>query len=325
MTKLTETRFTAQASVPQGRPQRKKNLVQRIGKGGFIASLPFLAPALAAYVVFVIAPMISAVRLSLYQWSGYNTDPQVFVGFKNYIRLFTQDPVFWTSVQNTVVWVILSLIIPTTLGLVMALALNQPLVGRNLFRSVFYIPGVLAPIAVANMWRWMYNPNYGVFSEISKTLHIGDGSGVTFLSDPKVAIYAVFAAFVWQVAGLNMVLFLAGLQGVSKELVESARLDGANNWQVFRNVTLPALRPTVVIVMVLTIVHSIKVFDLIVGMTGGGPAQSSQVLALWSYTQSFLNHDFGLGNAVATVLLVVTLVLVVPYLIWSTKGADDQR
>lgn len=325
MTKLIDTRFTAQSSAPRSRPHQKKNLVQRIGKGGFIASLPFLAPALAAYVVFVIAPMISAVRLSLYQWSGYNTDPQVFVGFKNYVRLFTQDPVFWTSVQNTVIWVILSIIIPTSLGLVMALALNQPLVGRNLFRSVFYIPGVLAPIAVANMWRWMYNPNYGVFSEISKTLHIGDGSGVTFLSDPKVAIYAVFAAFVWQIAGLNMVLFLAGLQGVSKELVESARLDGANNWQVFRNVTLPALRPTVVIVMVLTIVHSIKVFDLIVGMTGGGPAQSSQVLALWSYTQSFLNHDFGLGNAVATVLLVVTLILVVPYLIWSTKGADDHR
>ena len=325
MTKLTDTRLPAQKAAQRGGQRQKKPLVQRIAKGGFVASLPFLAPALAAYVVFVIAPMMSAVRLSLYKWSGYNSDPQVFVGFKNYVRLFTQDPVFWTAVQNTVIWVILSILIPTTLGLLMALALNQPLIGRNLFRSVFYIPGVLAPIAVANMWRWMYNPNYGVFSEISKTLHIGDGSGVTFLSDPQVAIYAVFAAFVWQIAGLNMVLFLAGLQGVSKELVESARLDGANNWQVFRNVTLPALRPTVVIVMVLTIVHSIKVFDLIVGMTGGGPAQSSQVLALWSYTQSFLNHDFGLGNAVATVLLVVTLILVVPYLIWSTKGADDHR
>jgi raffinose/stachyose/melibiose transport system permease protein len=324
LTKLTDTRFTGQPAQRSRPHQKKKTLVQRIGKGGLIASLPFLAPALAAYLVFVIGPMISAVRLSLYQWSGFNTDPQVFVGFQNYVRLFTQDPVFWTSVQNTVVWVLLSLVIPTTLGLAMAMALNQPLIGRNLFRSVFYIPGVLAPIAVANMWRWMYNPNYGVFSELSRTLHIGDGSGATFLSDPKVAIYAVFAAFVWQIAGLNMVLFLAGLQGVSKELVESARLDGANNWQVFRNVTIPALRPTIVIVMVLTIVHSIKVFDLIVGMTGGGPAQSSQVLALWSYTQSFLNHDFGLGNAVATVLLVVTLILVVPYLIWSTKGADER-
>lgn len=297
--------------------------MRRIAGDGFIAALPFLAPALAAYVVFVIGPMVSAVRLSLYKWSGFNSDPQVFVGFENYIRLFTADPVFWTALQNTIAWVLLSLVIPTTLGLVMALALNQPILGRNLFRSVFYIPGVLAPIAIANMWRWMYNPNYGVFSELAKSWHLGDGSGVTFLSDPKVAIYAIFAAFVWQIAGLNMVLFLAGLQSVSKELVESARLDGANSWKVLRHVTFPALRPTVVVVLVLTIVHSIKVFDLVVGMTGGGPAQSSQVLALWSYSQSFLQHDFGLGNAIATVLLAITLVLVIPYLIWSTKGNED--
>ncbi|HKU29891.1 MAG TPA: sugar ABC transporter permease [Arthrobacter sp.] len=322
MTKLIATRLSETPGL-KTRPSPKKPLLKRIAKGGFVAALPFLAPALAAYVVFVIGPMFSAVRLSLYKWSGFTTDKQVFVGFQNYVRLFTKDPVFWTAVQNSVVWVLLSLVIPTTLGLLMALALNRPVFGRNVFRSVFYIPGVLAPIAIANMWRWMYNPNYGVISDISKALHLGDGSGVTFLSDPKVAIYAIFAAFVWQVAGLNMVLFLAGLQSVSKELVESARLDGANAWQVFRNVTLPALRPTVVVVLVLTIVNSIKVFDLVVGMTGGGPAQKSQVLALWSYSQSFLNHDFGLGNATATVLLLITLVLVIPYMIWSTKGNED--
>ncbi|MCZ9881193.1 carbohydrate ABC transporter permease [Arthrobacter sp. B2a2-09] len=327
MTKLTATRLSETPGLnprpSRKKPLLKKPLLKRIAKGGFVAALPFLAPALAAYVVFVIGPMFSAVRLSLYKWSGFTTDQQVFVGFQNYVRLFTKDPVFWTAVQNSIIWVLLSLVIPTSLGLMMALALNRPVFGRNVFRSVFYIPGVLAPIAIANMWRWMYNPNYGIFSDISKTLHLGDGSGVTFLSDPKVAIYAVFAAFVWQVAGLNMVLFLAGLQSVSKELVESAKLDGANAWQVFRNVTLPALRPTVVVVLVLTIVNSIKVFDLVVGMTGGGPAQKSQVLALWSYTQSFLNHDFGLGNATATVLLLITLVLVIPYMIWSTKGNED--
>jgi raffinose/stachyose/melibiose transport system permease protein len=322
LTKLTATRIP---ETPGQNPRRspKRPLLKRIARGGFIAALPFLAPALAAYVVFVIGPMFSAIRLSLYKWSGFTTDQQDFVGFQNYVRLFTKDPVFWTAVQNSIVWVLLSLVIPTTLGLVMALVLNRPVFGRNVFRSIFYIPGVLAPIAIANMWRWMYNPNYGVFSDISKTLHIGDGSGATFLSDPKVAIYAIFAAFVWQIAGLNMVLFLAGLQSVSKELVESARLDGANAWGVFRHVTFPALRPTVVVVLVLTIVNSIKVFDLVVGMTGGGPAQKSQVLALWSYSQSFLNHDFGLGNATATILLLITLVLVVPYMIWSTKGNED--
>jgi raffinose/stachyose/melibiose transport system permease protein len=119
-----------------------------------------------------------------------------------------------------------------------------------------------------------------------------------------------------------MVLFLAGLQTVPPELVEAAKLDGARAWQVFRNVTLPSLRPTTVVVVILTIINSLKVFDLVVGMTGGGPAQSTQVLALWSYTQSFSNHNFGQGGAVATVLLVLSLCLVIPYMAWSMRGED---
>jgi raffinose/stachyose/melibiose transport system permease protein len=118
------------------------------------------------------------------------------------------------------------------------------------------------------------------------------------------------------------VLFLAGLQAVQQEHLEAARLDGANAWQVFRNVTFPALRPTMVIVTVLTFIGSIKVFDLVVGMTGGGPAQQTQVLALWSYQQSFANHQYGMGNAIATVLLVVTMLIVVPYLVWSARQEE---
>lgn len=144
-----------------------------------------------------------------------------------------------------------------------------------------------------------------------------------WLGDPTIALYSVFVAFVWQSTGYSMVLFLAGLQTVPQELVEAARIDGASPWQVFRNVILPALRPTLTVVLVLTVISSLKVFDLIVGMTGGGPAQSTQVLALWSYSQSFLNHNFGAGNALAVILLVVTLALVLPYLVWTLKE-DDQ-
>jgi raffinose/stachyose/melibiose transport system permease protein len=146
---------------------------------------------------------------------------------------------------------------------------------------------------------------------------------IQWLCDRNLALYSIFAAFVWQIAGTNMVLFLAGLQSVVPEHVEAAKLDGANAWQVFRNVTLPALRPVTVVVVVLTIINSIKVFDLIVGMTGGGPAQSTQVLALWSYTQSFGNHEYGMGNAIATVLLLITLVIVVPYMIWTAKQEKE--
>ena len=310
--------------APPAPPAGRKRSVarKRVAKAshvGFVAALPFLAPALAAYLVFVIGPMVESVRLSFFEWSGFQGAPQEFVGLKNYVRIFTQDPVFWTALGNTVIWVILSLVIPVALGLVLALALNRPLFGRNAFRSLFYIPGVLAPIAFANMWRWMYNPNFGVGVTLAEMFNAPWLAEIQWLGDRNLALYSIFAAFVWQIAGTNMVLFLAGLQSVATEHVEAAKLDGANAWQVFRNVTLPALRPVTVVVVVLTIINSIKVFDLIVGMTGGGPAQSTQVLALWSFTQSFGNHEYGMGNAIATVLLVITLIIVVPYMVWTAR------
>ena len=295
---------------------------RRRRRSPFVTALPFLAPALLAYVVFVIFPMVESVRLSFFEWTGFIGTPQVFVGLKNYVKIFTQDPVFWTAFGNTVIWVVLSLIIPLTISLVLALALNRPLFGRNLFRSVFYIPGVLASIAVANMWRWIYNPNYGIGQSLGTAFGLPWLADIQWLGDKNIALYAVFVAFVWQTVGTNMVLFLAGLQAVQQEHVEAARLDGANAWQVFRNVTFPALRPTMVFVTVLTFIGSIKVFDLVVGMTGGGPAQQTQVLALWSYQQSFGNHQYGMGNAIATVLLVVTLLIVVPYLVWTARQEE---
>ncbi|ROQ65015.1 MULTISPECIES: carbohydrate ABC transporter permease [unclassified Rathayibacter] len=317
----TSTPARPRQSAPE-QPRRKhprRRALARFGGTGFVAALPFLAPALAAYLVFVVGPSLESVRLSFFEWSGFQGAPQVFVGLQNYVRIFTQDPVFWTAFSNTLIWVVLSLFIPVGLGLVMALALNRPLFGRNAFRSLFYIPGVLAPIAIANMWRWMYNPNYGVGVNLAQLFDLPWLAEVQWLGDKNLALYSIFAAFVWQIAGTNMVLFLAGLQSVSPDHVEAARLDGANAWQVFRNVTIPALRPTTVIVVVLTIINSIKVFDLIVGMTGGGPAQQTQVLALWSFQQSFNNHEYGQGNAIATVLLVITLVIVVPYMVWTAR------
>jgi raffinose/stachyose/melibiose transport system permease protein len=288
----------------------------------FTSALPYLLPALVLYGYFLVYPMLDSVRLSFYQWSGFRTETPKFVGFDNYVRMFTADPVFWTATFNTLLWVVLTLAVPMMLGLLLALGLNRKLAGRNAMRSIFYIPSVFASITVAAMWRWIYNPTLGL---VNQTLHqIGLGHWAqTWLGDPNIAIYSVFVASIWQAVGFPLVLFLAGLQSVPQELVEAAKIDGASTWQVFKAVTLPALRPTTVVVLILTIINSLKVFDLIVGMTGGGPAQSTQVLALWSYTQSFSNHAFGAGGAVATVLLIISLALVVPYMLWSLKGHDQ--
>jgi raffinose/stachyose/melibiose transport system permease protein len=300
-------------------PARRRR-TRALSSESFLRSTPFLLPALVLYGVFLLFPIVSAIYLSFYKWDGFANTEKTFVGIQNYTYLFTSDPVFFTALKNSALWVVASLILPTGLALLLAVTLNRKLFGRNLFRSVFYVPAVLASIAVATMWRWIYNPLYGPINSVLTSIGLGDWAQ-DWLGQQSTALYSVFIAYLWQSTGFAMVLFLAGLQTVPQDLLEAASLDGASAWQKFRHVTLPALRPTTAVVIVLTIINSLKVFDLIVGMTGGGPVQSTQVLALWSYQQSFQNHDFGRGNALAVILLVISLVLVVPYLLRAIR--DD--
>ena len=185
------------ASAPVRPPRRRK----RLRHTTIVIALPFIAPALAAYLIFALGPMVESIRLSLFSWSGISGAPQEFVGLQNYVRIFTQDPVFWQAFGNSLLWVILSLLIPVTLGLVLALALNRPLFARNTFRAVIYIPGVLAAIAVANMWRWIYNPNFGVAKSLGDTLGLPWLSEIQWLGDGRIALFSIFVASVWSSAG----------------------------------------------------------------------------------------------------------------------------
>ena len=286
-----------------------------------LVPLPFLLPALTIYAVFALYPMVDALVLSFFDWDGISDDRR-FVGFQNYVQIFTQDPVFWTAFKNSLVWVVLSLVAPTLIGLLLALGLDQRIWGRSTLRAIFYLPAIVASIAVATIWSWMYNPILGMINSLFRSLGLGF-LVQDWLGNPDIALFSIFLAYVWQSSGVAMILFLAGLQGVSQELKEAARVDGANRWQVFRNVTVPSLRETFIVVIVLTIINSLKVFDLIVGLTSGGPAQSTQVLALWSYTQSFGLHDFGNGMAIAVVLLAITLAIVIPYILWTSRGEES--
>jgi raffinose/stachyose/melibiose transport system permease protein len=217
-----------------------------------------------------------------------------------------------------VIWTALSITIPPVVGFLLAIALNQALPGRNALRAVFYLPVVIAPIAVATMWKWMYDPFFGLFNALLTNLGM-EGLIADWLGDRRVALYAIFVGYIWQHAGFSMVLFLAGLQGVPDSLIEAARMDGATRFQVLRFVILPALRTTTTVVIILSFIQSVRAFDIVYGMTLGGPAQSTQMLALWAFTQSMQIHDFGRGSAVAVVLLLITIAIVVPYLLWRSK------
>jgi raffinose/stachyose/melibiose transport system permease protein len=276
--------------------------------------LILLAPALLIYCLFAVYPMLDVAALSFVKWNGLTTTRQ-FVGFDNYVQIFTQDPVFWQAVRNTILWTVMSVIFPPAIGFALALALNQNIPNRGSLRALFYMPVIIAPIAVATMWRWMYDPFFGLFNAALTALGL-QGLIQDWLGDRNVALYAMFIASIWQTAGFSLVLFLAGLQNVSPTLVEASRIDGAGRFQVFRYVTLPALRPSIAIVVILSIINSLKAFDIVYGMTGGGPAQSTQMLALWAFTQAMQLGDFGRGAAISVVLLLITIAIVIPYLRW---------
>ena len=258
--------------------------------------------------------MVNVVVLSFLRWNGLTTTSQ-FVGLDNYVQVFTQDPVFWTAARNTILWTAMSVVFPPSIGFLLALALNQNIPGRAPLRALFYMPVIIAPIAVATMWRWMYDPFFGLFNAALTGLGL-DGLIQDWLGDRNVALYSMFVASVWQTVGFSLVLFLAGLQSVSPTLIEASRVDGASRFQIFRYVTLPALRPSITIVLILSIINSLKAFDIVYGMTQGGPAQSTQMLALWAFTQAMQLGDFGRGAAISVVLLLVTTAIVVPYLRW---------
>lgn len=285
-----------------------------------VQALILLVPALAIYAVFALYPMLNVVILSFQKWNGLDPNRQ-FVGVANYSAIFTKDPVFWVAFRNTVIWTLMSVIFPPMVGLLLALSLNQKIFGRNSLRAIFYLPVIIAPIAVATMWKWMYDPFFGLFSQLLTSWGM-QGWINDWLGNRDIALYSVFVAYLWQTVGFSMVLFLAGLQNVSQTLVEAARIDGAGRWKVFKHVTLPALRPTITIVLVLSVISSLKAFDIVYGLTGGGPAQSTQMLALWAFTQAMQIFDFGRGAAISVVLLLITMAVVIPYLKWTQKHEE---
>ena len=184
--------------------------------------------------------------------------------------------------------------------------------GNSFFRGVFYFPAILSLSIVGLIWSWMYHPTLGLLNQI---LHqVGLSWLETYwLSNPKIALYAVFVAAAWHNVGLPMLLFLAGLQTIPKECLEAARIDGATRTQVLRFVTIPLLRETSLIVLAITAINSLKVYDIIYVMTYGGPANQTQVLGTWMYFLTYNHNEVGLGTAIAVILFMMTMIFAVPY------------
>jgi len=271
----------------------------------------FLLPALVIYCVFLVYPMLDSLSISLTNWDGLSPS-RSFVGLANYGRIF-HDPIAITAFENNLIWTAVTLVVPTILGLLLALGLNRRFRGRTIFRSIFYAPAILPLVGVAGIWSWLYDPNVGLINTTLRHVGLG-GLAQSWLGSPSTALPSVMVASIWQSLGFPMVLYLAGLQGIPAEQHEAARVDGATAWQRFWYITLPLLSETHIIVITLGVIGSFKVFDLIYAMTYGGPGQATQVLASWMYFNTFQYYHAGYGSALAWVIAAISLIVTIPYI-----------
>ncbi len=271
----------------------------------------FLAPALVIYALVIVYPMIYSAYLSLFRWDGI-APVKEFVGFENYTTLWYGNRVFWIALKNNIIWTAISLVLPTGTGLALAVVLNRRFAGNAFFRSVFYFPAILSMSIVGLIWTWMYHPSLGLINQVLEAIGLVSLQRA-WLSEPSLALYAAMVAATWHNAGLPMLLYLAGLQTIPRAVLEAARIEGATSRQTFWYVTFPLLRETTLVVLAITAINSLKVYDIIYVMTYGGPANTTQVLGTWMYFLTYNFNNVGLGTAIAVILFGLTAIFAIPY------------
>jgi ABC-type sugar transport system permease subunit len=269
-----------------------------------------LTPALTVFSIFVIWPLLDSFRYSFTNWNGFSSNYR-FVGLDNFAKILT-DPNFVTATVNTAIWMVAALVLPTLLGLALALLLNTGLRGASIFKSIFYLPICLSAVIVGQIWIWIYQPEWGLLNKVVAGI-TGNTFDFAWLAQPSTALGSVIFAWSWQQTGLAMVIFLAGLTSIPRDLLEAADVDGVKRWKQTIHIVLPMLRPATVVVVALSVINSLKGFDILYIMTGGGPFQSSNTLAFFMYEESFRKYRMGYGSAIAVVLFLVALSIIFAY------------
>lgn len=276
----------------------KSYLGKILNNQGF-AGIVFILPALLGTLIFIIIPVICSFGLSFAKWDLLN--PIEFVGLKNYIDIF-HEPLFYKILVNTFVFAISTSIFGVIIPLVLAAILNSKIRGSEFYKTAYFLPFITPMIVIGVVWEWIFDPNIGLLNQI---LHLH----INWLYDTNFAMPALIIVSVWKLIGYNMVIFLSGLSGISQSMFEAAKIDGANVFQTFKNITVPLLSPTIFFVVIITAISSFQIFDLIYLITDGGPLDSTNVLVYAIYKNAFEYFNIGKASAMAYVLFVIILVL----------------
>jgi len=286
-------------------------------KGDKWTPILFITPSIVAVGIFVYGFISWTGFISFTKWNNVLPD-YTLVGFKNYQKLFANMR-FQIDLHNTLVFTVIFVASCLLIGLLLAVLIDQRIKGEGMFRNLFLLPMAVSFIVSGVIWHWLFNPGSIQLGNIGVN-QLFERLGLNFLNsgwytDPKIGIIAVAIAAVWQFSGYTMALYLAGLRGIPLELREAAAIDGANQWKIFYYITLPFLRPITFGAIIILGHISLKIFDLVVAMTGSGPAFSCDVPALFMYDTTFRGNHFAQGASIAIILLLLVSLLIIPYLI----------
>jgi len=264
----------------------------------------FLLPNILGFLIFSSVPVLVTLAISLLDWDLIRA-PR-FVGFDNYIKLLTDDALFRKVLFNTGYYVLGTVPAGVILSLLLALAMNANVKGIAVYRAIFFIPVISASVAVAMMWRWLYNTDFGLINVLLTSIGL---KGIPWLSSTAWAMPSVILMAIWKSLGYNMLIFLAGLQGIPIHLHEAAAIDGANSFQRFRHITVPLLAPTTFFVLIISGINSFQVFDLAFVLTRGGPGDATNTMVMYIYNQAFQFFHMGYAASIAWVLFAIIFVV----------------
>ena len=284
-----------------------------------IAPWLFLAPGAFMFLLYVILPIFESTWIGFYKWDGLGE--KVWVGLSKYIEL-TGDEAFYVSLKNNVIWLVLFMLAPPA-GLLIALFLNQNVFGIRIYKSLFFFPFVISQVVVGLVFSWFYDPSYGLFNIILTFFGL---EPIAVLADERYATYGIIMAGLWPQISYCMILYLTGLNNVSPDQIEAARLDGARGLRMLWYIILPELRPATFIAVVVTIIGALRSFDMISIMTDGGPYGSSRVLSYYMYEKALSEYGFrmGYGAAISVVLFLIMMLFIMVF-IWRMVKAEREN
>ncbi len=268
----------------------------------------FFAPTLIGLLILNIIPIFQTIYKSFFATGAFGRGDQ-FVGLDNYIRMFSDSQV-WQALFNTFVYAIIEVPFSIIISLILAVLLNKKMKGRSIYRTIYFLPMVAAPAAVAMVWRWLYNSEFGLLNHLLKLVGLGP---VNWISNPNIALVSVAIVGIWSVIGYNMVLFLSGLQEIPKDYYEAASIDGANAVRQFFSITIPLISPTMFFVTITRVIAALQVFDVIYMMidTTNPALPRTQSLVYLFYKYSFVEGNQGYGSAIVVLLLLIIMIITV--------------